>query len=67
MSLDTVVKLVSEHSSLVAPSQTKIEKAKLEQEIVARMFKWITIGMIILGLGVIMLVLNKNFDFGKMF
>jgi hypothetical protein len=31
------------------------------------MFKWMAIGMIIIGLGVLMLVLNKNFDFGKLF
>jgi zinc-ribbon domain len=67
MALDSVIKLVAQHSSLVAPSQTKIEKAKLEQEIVVRMFRQIMIGMVILGLGLLMLVLNKNFDFGKMF
>jgi hypothetical protein len=34
------------------------------QQIVQYMFKWISIGMIIIGLGVLMLVLNKTFDFG---
>jgi len=31
------------------------------------MFKWISIGMIIIGIGVLMLVLNKTFDFGTIF
>lgn len=67
MALDSVVKLVAEHSSLPAPSQAKIEKAKLEQVIVQRMFTSIKIGMIVMGLSIVMIVLNKSFDFGKMF
>jgi hypothetical protein len=66
MALDSVVKLVAHHSGLVVPSQTKIEKAKLEQAIVQRMVKSIMLGMMIIGLAIVMMVLNKSFDFGKM-
>lgn len=31
------------------------------------MFNWIMLGMIILGIGVAMIVVNKNFDIGKWF
>ena len=31
------------------------------------MFNWLTMGIIILGIGVVMIVVNKNFDIGKWF
>lgn len=69
MSLESVGKLVAQHSGVIAasPAQSKLDKVRAEQQIVKYMFKWISIGMIILGIGVLMLVLNKNFDFGKIF
>ena len=69
MSLESVGKLVAQHSGVIAasPAQTKLDKVRAEQQIVKYMFRWISIGMIILGIGALMLVLNKNFDFGKIF
>jgi hypothetical protein len=67
LALESIGKLVAQHSSAVTPSQTKLDKIRAEQQIVQYMFKWITIGMIIIGIGVLMLVLNKTFDFGTIF
>ena len=67
MALEAIGKLVAQHSSAVTPSQTKLDKVRAEQQIVQYMFKWLSIGMIIIGIGVLMLVLNKTFDFGTIF
>jgi hypothetical protein len=67
MSLDSVGNLVAQHSSSIAPSQSKLDKAHREQAIVQYMFKWLSIGMIIVGIAVLMLVANKYFDLGKWF
>jgi len=67
MSLETVGKLVAEHSSTPAEAQNKIDKAAIEQALVRNMFTWLMFGMIILGIGVAMLVINKNFDIGRWF
>jgi hypothetical protein len=67
MALEAIGTLVAQHSSAVTPSQTKLDKVRAEQQIVRYMFKWISIGMIIIGVGVLMLVLNKTFDFGTIF
>jgi len=67
MSLETVGKLVAEHSSAPAEAQNKIDKAAIEQALVRNMFTWLMFGMIILGIGVAMLVINKNFDIGRWF
>ena len=67
MSLDSVGNLVAQHSSSIAPSQSKLDKARREQAIVQYMFKWLSIGMIIVGIAVLMLVANKYFDLGKWF
>jgi hypothetical protein len=67
MALEAIGKLVAQHSSTVTPAQTKLDKVRAEQQIVQYMFKWISIGMIIIGIGVLMLVLNKTFDLGAIF
>jgi hypothetical protein len=64
MNLENVGKLVTQH---VGTPAAKLQKAELEQAIVRSMFNWLMWGMLIIGIGVVMLVLNKNFDFGKMF
>src|SRR6185369_15192767 len=62
MSLDTVGQLVAQHSSSTpVPRQNK---AELERQIVRTMFRWITWGMILLGIGVLMIVFNKSFNVG---
>ena len=67
MSLESVEKLVAQHSSSIAASPTKLEKVRQEQAIVQHMFRWLSIGMIIIGLGVLMLVLNRSLDLGRWF
>lgn len=68
MNLETVGKLVAQHSSLpIVPSQNKIEKAALEQALVKQMLSWIMWGMMVLGVGIVMLAANKYFDLGKWF
>ncbi len=39
----------------------------MEQAAVRTMFNWLMLGMIILGIGVAMIIVNKNFDIGKWF
>ena len=65
MGLENVGRLVAEHTSLPV-EQRKIAKAELEQQLVRTMFNWITWGMIILGIGVVLLVVDKSFHIGPM-
>lgn len=67
MSLESVGKLVAQHASSPIETQKKIDKAEREQAIVRRMVNWLIWGMIVLGLGVLMLVVNKSMDFGRWF
>jgi hypothetical protein len=45
----------------------KLDKAEREALLVRQMFRWISWGIIVLGLGVLMLVVDKSFDVGKAF
>jgi zinc ribbon protein len=67
MSLETVGKLVAQHSGAPIETQQKLAKAETEQELVRKMFFWMKWGMLILLFGVAMLVINKNFAIGKWF
>jgi hypothetical protein len=67
MSLETVGKLVVQHSSSPLKKQKKIDKAELEQAMVQKMFNWLMWGMIVIGVGVAMLIVNKYFDLGRWF
>ena len=64
MRLETVGRLVAQHISSDLPER-KSSQAEVEQVIVRRMFSWITWGMIILGVGIVMLVFNKSFSIGN--
>lgn len=44
----------------------KLDRAEREALIVRHMFRWIAWGIIVLGIGVLMMVVNKSFDFGKL-
>ena len=65
MNLETIGKLVAQHSSSSIQAQKKIDKVAIEQAAVRRMLNWLTLGIIILGIGVAMMVINKSFDIGK--
>jgi hypothetical protein len=67
MSLEPVSKLVARHSASPAEVQKRIDRAEAEKIIVSRMFNWITWGMIIMGIGIVMIMVNKSFDIGRWF
>jgi hypothetical protein len=67
MNLEAVGKLVVHHSGSPAETQKRIARSEAEQIIVRRMVNWVTWGMIVLGIGVAMLVVNKYFDLGRWF
>ena len=67
MNLESVGKLVARHSASPAAVQRRIDSADREQAAVRMMFNWMMWGAIILGIGVAMIVINKNFDIGKWF
>jgi hypothetical protein len=64
MRLENVGKLVAEHTSTDLPAK-KARNTELEQAILRRMYSWMTWGMIILGIGIVMLVFNKSFSIGN--
>jgi hypothetical protein len=67
MNLESVGKLVARHIASPEETQRRLDKAERDREIVRRMFNWITFGLIVMGLGCVMLVVNKTFDIGKIF
>lgn len=67
MSLETVGKLVAQHSGSPAEMENKLATAELERRLVQQMFTRVTWGAIILGIGVVMSVVNKNFPIGAWF
>jgi len=60
MGLQEIGKLVAQHSATPLEIREKNNKAEAEQLILRRMFNLITLGMIIIGIGVVLLVLNKS-------
>lgn len=67
MSLETVGKLVAQHSNLPTETQQALTKAEREQAALRKMITWLKWGMILIGLGVTMLVVVKTFGLGKGF
>lgn len=67
MSLETVGKLVATHTGSPAAMQAKLEKAEAEKAIVRSMLNWMIWGMLMVGIGVVMIVINKSFPIGKWF
>lgn len=65
MRLEAVAKLVAEHSSEPVEVQKKSDKVALEAAIVRSMFNWIMWGMIIIGMGIFLIIMNKNLGIGK--
>jgi hypothetical protein len=64
MNLEAVDKLVASHSALPTEVQKKIARADAEKIVVRQMFNWITWGMIVFGIGLLLLLINKSFDMG---
>src|SRR6476660_3245661 len=64
MSLEVVGKLVARHSPQPEVIQKRIARAEAEQIAVRQMFNWITWGMIVFGIGLALLLVNKSFDMG---
>ena len=67
MSLETVGKLVAKHTGSPADVQAKWDRAEVEKAIVRGMFNWMILGMLLLGIGVVMVVVNKSFPIGDWF
>ena len=67
MSLESVGKLVAKHTSSPAAVQAKLDKAEAEKAMVRSMFNWMIWGMLLVGIGVVMFVVNKNFPIGDWF
>ena len=67
MSLETVGKLVAKHTGSPAVAQAKLDRAEAEKVIVRSMFTWMMWGMLIVGIGVVMVVINKSFPIGDWF
>src|SRR5215204_3167018 len=67
MALQAVGKLVASHVGSPTETQKKIDRSEAEQVIVRRMFTWMMLGMIIIGIGVMMLVSDKYFDLPRWF
>lgn len=67
MKLFAVSKLVAEHSSSPEQIQSKLDRKEREQAIVRSMFNWIMWGMIVMGIGVVLIVINKNFHIDGIF
>lgn len=67
MNLESVGNLVARHSASPAAVQLRIDRREREQAAVRMMFNWMTWGFLILGIGVAMIVINKNFDIGNWF
>ena len=62
LSLEPVSKLIAQDRS---DQSLELDKAERERMVVRQMFRWITWGLIVIGAGVLMLVVNKGFDLGK--
>ncbi len=67
MNLETVGKLVARHTDSPAAVQKKSDRAEAEKAIVRSMFSWMMWGMLIVGIGVVMVVVNKSFPIGDWF
>jgi hypothetical protein len=67
MNLHAVSKLVAEHSSSPAEVQKKMDLAEQKRAIARTMFTWMTWGMIIMGIGIVLIMVNKSFAIGGLF
>ena len=67
MSLETVGKLVAKHTGSPVAIQAKLDRAEAEKEVVRSMFNWMIWGMLIVGIGVVMILINKSFPIGNWF
>ena len=67
MSLEPVASLVARHSPSTIAAPAKIDKVATEQAAVRTMFNWLILGLVILGIGVAMLLVDRSFLIGKWF
>lgn len=67
MSLGSVSKLVAAHSGEISPDEHALNRAEAERRITRAMFTWMSWGVLIAGIGIAMLVVNKSFDLGRWF
>ena len=67
MSLETVGKLVAKHKGSPVAIQAKLDRAEAEKVVVRSMFNWMMWGMLLVGIGVVMILINKSFPIGNWF
>lgn len=67
MNLEVIGKLVADHSTGSVENQTRIDRAEVEKVILQRMFSWMTLGLILVGFGVALLILDKTLELPKPF
>jgi hypothetical protein len=67
MSLETIGKLVARHTGSPSVAQAKLDRAEAEKAVVRNMFNWMIWGMLLVGIGVVMIVVNKSFPIGDWF
>ncbi|HSE15496.1 MAG TPA: zinc ribbon domain-containing protein [Pyrinomonadaceae bacterium] len=67
MNLESIASLVARHSSSTIEAPAKIDRVATEQAAVRTMFNWLILGLIILGIGVAMILVDKSFLIGKWF
>lgn len=67
MNLEKVGKLLAEHSPTPTEHHVKLAQAESERAALQRMTKWMSWGMFVVGIGVLLLVANKSFDLGRWF
>ena len=66
MSLESVGQLVAEHTSTPL-DERKASKAEFERKILRNMVAWMTWGLLVLGIGILMVVADKAFAIGNLF
>jgi hypothetical protein len=67
MNLHAVSKLVAEHSGSEVEIQRKLDRAAQERALVRGMFNWVTWGLIIMGIGVVLIMVNKSLHIDGLF
>lgn len=67
MNLEVIGKLVADHSVGSAENQTRIDRTEVEKTILQRMLSWMTLGLILVGFGVALLILDKTLELPKPF
>jgi hypothetical protein len=67
LNLEVIGKLVADHSAGSDEMQTKIDRAEVERAIAQRIVTWMTLGLILIGFGVVLFLIDEPLDLPKPF